>query len=75
MRRLKRVASIVIILALAFLVVMFILENRQPTSLLFLGWSSARLPVASYVILALLLGMVVGPLSAWIIGRRFWRSL
>lgn len=75
MQRLKRIALALLILLLIFLVIVFILENRQPTSLLFLGWSSAQMPIAGYVISALLIGMVVGPLLAWLIGLRGGRRL
>ncbi|KAI2694283.1 lipopolysaccharide assembly protein LapA domain-containing protein [Pseudomonas sp. TNT3] len=70
MRRFKRVALAALVSLLIFLVVIFVLENRQPTSLVFFGWSSVQMPVAGYVVLALLLGMIMGPLLAWLFGRR-----
>lgn len=75
MHRFKRVALAALMLLLVLLVIAFILENREPASLVFLGWSSAQLPMAAYVISALLVGMVVGPLLAWLFGRRTGRRL
>ncbi|MNR43023.1 hypothetical protein D3C85_1616040 [compost metagenome] len=74
MRNLKRVLLGVFILLLLIVVLTFALENQQSTSLMFLGWSSAQMPVAAYILLALLIGMVAGPLLAWIFGRKAgWR--
>jgi putative membrane protein len=72
-QRLKRIALAVLVMLLVFLVIIFILENRQLTSLFFLGWSSAQMPIAGVIISALLLGMVAGPLLAWLIGLRIGR--
>jgi uncharacterized integral membrane protein len=68
-------ALAVLILTLAALVVVFTLENHQPVSLLIFGWSTSQMPVAGFIILALLLGLVAGPLVAWLIGFRFKRHL
>lgn len=75
MHRFKRVLLAALMLLLVLLVIAFILENREPASLVFLGWSSAQLPMAAYVISALLIGMVVGPLLALLFGRRAGRRL
>lgn len=75
MQRLKRITLAILILLLALLVVVFILENRQPVSLSFLGWASVQMPVAGCIAVALLLGMLVGPLLAWAIGSRRGRHL
>lgn len=75
MHRFKRVALAAFVLLLILVVVAFTLENREPASLVFLGWSSAQMPIAAYVLLALLIGMVVGPLLAWLFGRRAGRRL
>lgn len=73
MHRFKRVALAVFVLLLILIVVAFTLENREPASLVFLGWSSAQMPIAAYVLLALLIGMVVGPLLALLFGRKSGR--
>jgi len=70
MRRFKRFALAIVLLLLILLVVVFVLENREPASLVFLGWTFSQLPLAAYVILALLLGMVVGPVLTWLVGLR-----
>lgn len=69
MHRFKRVALAAFVLLLILVVIAFTLENREPASLVFLGWSSAQMPIAAYVLLALLIGMVVGPVLAWLFGR------
>jgi uncharacterized integral membrane protein len=61
MRNVKRIIFFVIVLLIAVATVVFMLENQQPVALVFFGWSAPELSVAVPVILALLLGMVVGP--------------
>jgi uncharacterized integral membrane protein len=75
MRNLKRVLLGVFILVLVMVILSFTLENQQSTSLIFLGWSSAQMPVAAYMLLAFLVGMVIGPLLALLFGRRAARRL
>jgi uncharacterized integral membrane protein len=52
MRNLKRVLLGVFMLGLVMVILTFTLENQQSTSLIFLGWSSAQMPVAAYMLLA-----------------------
>ena len=66
MRNFKRVMLVFIILLIVLATVVFVLENQQPVSLVFLGWSAPELSVAVPVIVALLIGMVTGPLLGWI---------
>ncbi|WP_339504605.1 lipopolysaccharide assembly protein LapA domain-containing protein [Pseudomonas sp. ABY48] len=70
MRNFKRLALVVLALLVASAIVLFVLENNQPVALLFLGWSAPQLPVSVFVILALLAGMMAGPLLAWFVGAR-----
>ncbi len=70
MRNFKRLALVVLALLVASAIVLFVLENNQPVVLLFLGWSAPQLPVSVFVILALLAGMMAGPLLAWLVGAR-----
>lgn len=70
MRRFKRIALAALVLLLVLLIVAFTLENLEPVSLVFLGWSSAHMPIAAHVLLALLAGMVIGPLLTWFFGRK-----
>jgi len=66
MRNLKRVIFVLIVLLVVLATVVFILENKQPVALVFLGWSAPQLSVAVPVIVALLIGMVIGPVIAGI---------
>jgi uncharacterized integral membrane protein len=70
MRNFKRVALVVLALLMGATIVLFVLENPQPVELLFLGWSAPHLPVSVFVLLALLAGMMLGPLLAWSTGAR-----
>jgi len=48
---------VIVILA----VIAFVLENQQAVALSFLGWTSAKFPVAVFVVLALIIGTLIGP--------------
>jgi uncharacterized integral membrane protein len=61
-RNLNRTLRAVLLLAVGLIVVFFLLENRQRVSLFFFGWHSPELPLSALVVLALLLGMAIGPL-------------
>ncbi|WP_130904141.1 LapA family protein [Pseudomonas sp. Sample_22] len=69
MRNLKRVLLAVFILLLVLVILVFVLENQQSVTLLFLGWAGPQLPVSLVIVLALLIGMVIGPVISWILGR------
>ncbi|RBC03489.1 DUF1049 domain-containing protein [Pseudomonas sp. MWU13-2625] len=69
MRNLKRILLGVFILLLVLAILAFLLENQQSVSLLFLGWAGPQLPVSLLVVLALLIGMLVGPVFGWFLGR------
>lgn len=69
MRNLKRVLLAVAVLLLVLAVLAFVLENQQPVSLLFLGWAGPQLPVSVVVVVALLTGMLIGPLLGWLVSR------
>ncbi|WP_130908549.1 MULTISPECIES: LapA family protein [unclassified Pseudomonas] len=69
MRNLKRILLAVFILLLVLAILAFVLENQQSVSLLFLGWAGPQLPVSLVIVLALLIGMVIGPVISWILGR------
>ncbi|MBW0235652.1 lipopolysaccharide assembly protein LapA domain-containing protein [Pseudomonas taetrolens] len=70
MRNFKRAMLVVFALIVLFGVVVFILENQQPTSLMFMGWRSAELPASLFFIAALLIGMVIGPVMGFVAYRR-----
>lgn len=69
MRNFRRVLLGVIVLLLMFLVLAFVLENQQSVSLLFLGWTGPLLPVSVLMVLTLLIGMIIGPVLGWLLGR------
>ncbi|OPA92718.1 LapA family protein [Pseudomonas lactucae] len=70
MSSLKRVSALLLVLVLLLGILAFVLENQQSVSLQFLGWAAPQLPVSVFVVLALLIGMIIGPLVAWIARAR-----
>jgi putative membrane protein len=66
MRNVKRLIFFVVVLLIVVATVVFMLENQQHVSLVFFGWAAPQLSVAVPVILALLVGMMIGPLLGWI---------
>ncbi|MCQ2995856.1 lipopolysaccharide assembly protein LapA domain-containing protein [Pseudomonas syringae] len=75
MRMFTRVIAAVVALALIVSTIVFILENQQKVSLVFLGWSSPELFIAIPIIVALLAGMLIGPLLGWVVVLRKKRKL
>ncbi|MFH0020726.1 LapA family protein [Pseudomonas fluorescens] len=69
MRNLKRLLLGVFLLLMVLIVLAFVLENQQSVSLLFLGFSGPQLPVSVVAVLALLIGMLIGPVLGWFLGR------
>nr|WP_315445821.1 lipopolysaccharide assembly protein LapA domain-containing protein [uncultured Pseudomonas sp.] len=69
MRNLKRILLGVFLLLMVLIVLAFVLENQQSVSLLFLGFSGPQLPVSLVAVLALLMGMLIGPVLGWFLGR------
>ncbi|MFG6206219.1 lipopolysaccharide assembly protein LapA domain-containing protein [Pseudomonas retamae] len=69
MRNLKRILLGVFLLLMVLIVLAFVLENQQSVSLLFLGFAGPQLPVSVVAVLALLIGMLIGPVLAWFLGR------
>jgi uncharacterized integral membrane protein len=74
MRNVKRVLLALFVLLLVLAILAFVLENQQSVSLLFLGWAGPQLPVSLIVVIALLIGMTVGPVLSWLLGRSFRSS-
>ncbi|AIG05680.1 membrane protein [Pseudomonas fluorescens] len=70
MRGVKRVALVLIVLVVSLAVLAFVLENQQGVALAFLGWSTPPLPVSVFVTLALIVGMLVGPLLSLLVRRK-----
>ena len=69
MHNFKRVLLALFVLFLVLAVLAFVLENQQSVSLLFLGWAGPQLPVSVLIVLALLVGMTIGPILGWCLGR------
>jgi putative membrane protein len=69
MRNLKRVLLAVLVLLLILAILAFVLENQQSVTLLYLGWAGPQLPISLIMVLVLLIGMVIGPLLSWFLGR------
>ncbi|PCM51293.1 lipopolysaccharide assembly protein LapA domain-containing protein [Pseudomonas sp. B21-051] len=69
MRNLKRILLGIFLLLMVLVVLAFVLENQQSVSLLFLGFSGPQLPVSVVAVLALLIGMMIGPVLGWFLGR------
>ncbi|MBP1147343.1 DUF1049 domain-containing protein [Pseudomonas congelans] len=74
MRIFKRVILIVAVLFVVLATTVFVLENRQSVAVTLFGWSAPQLPLALPVVLALLVGMVIGPILAWIASFRKKRT-
>ncbi|PWE47442.1 lipopolysaccharide assembly protein LapA domain-containing protein [Pseudomonas prosekii] len=74
MRLVKRIISTLLFLVAALTVFGFVLENQYPLRLTLFGWRAPELPVSLAIILALLLGMIVGPLAAMVVGARRRRT-
>ena len=70
MRAFKRGVLVVCALAVILAIVVFVLENQQPTSLAFFGWHTSELPASLFFIGALLIGMVIGPVIGFIAFER-----
>lgn len=70
MRTLKRVILVVLTLLIVLTTVVFMLENQEPVALVFLGFAGPKMSVAIPVILALLVGMMLGPLLSWVASLR-----
>ncbi|KTC39548.1 hypothetical protein AO260_06490 [Pseudomonas sp. ABAC21] len=75
MRGVKRVVAVFAVLIVALIVLAFVLENQQGVSLSFLGQATRELPVSVFVVVALIVGMVIGPFLGIVIGGRRHKSL
>lgn len=73
MRSVGRIALVFGMILLVLAVIAFVLENQQGVRLLFLGWIAPQLPLSVIVTIALLTGMLIGPVMAWL-RRRLLRG-
>ncbi|GGE45715.1 hypothetical protein GCM10007421_19910 [Halopseudomonas oceani] len=67
---LKRVLLILVFLLVALATMDFMLENQQTTSLQFLEMQSPAWPLSIYIVLAFILGSVLGVFVGWLITTR-----
>ncbi|EJZ59364.1 LapA family protein [Pseudomonas jessenii] len=74
MRNLKRILLGVFILLLVLVILAFVLENQQSVSLSFLGLAAPQLPISLVAVVALLIGMLIGPLLGWFLARNSGRA-
>ncbi|MGE1155975.1 LapA family protein [Pseudomonas kitaguniensis] len=70
MRGVKRVVLVSSVLIVALVILGFVLENQQSVALSFLGFASAQMPVSVFVVMALIIGMLVGPLLNILVSSR-----
>lgn len=70
MRGVKRVVAVLIAVLAALVVLAFVLENQQGVALSFLGWSTVQMPVAVFVVVALIVGMMIGPVLGMLVRSR-----
>lgn len=66
MRNVRRVLLAIFMVLVLLIVLAFVLENQQPASLVFLGWIGPQLPVSVIAMVALLIGMLIGPILGWL---------
>ncbi|MGL4315377.1 MAG: lipopolysaccharide assembly protein LapA domain-containing protein [Pseudomonas sp.] len=67
---LKRLLLLLCLVLTGVAVLLFVLQNRQPTHLVFLGWLTAELPVAVLMSAAFILGTLFAlSISLWLVAR------
>lgn len=71
-RNFKRLILVVFFLLLITAVMLFVLENQQPATLAFLGMTLPSMPLSVFVLVALVLGLSVGPLL--VLGSRLLKQ-
>nr|WP_314531312.1 lipopolysaccharide assembly protein LapA domain-containing protein [uncultured Pseudomonas sp.] len=75
MHWIKRVVTVLITLVVALVVLVFVLENQQEVALSFLGVGTGQMPLSVFVVVALVVGMLVGPLLTVLVRHRRRRSI
>ncbi len=66
----KRVLGFAVALALALVTLVFVLENQMPSTLAFLGFQSAELPVAVFLVMFFVAGGLLGLLLGLLVYSR-----
>ncbi|CEA01834.1 membrane protein [Pseudomonas saudimassiliensis] len=70
MQWLKRAVLIIVLLLVALATIDFMLENQQHVALQFLEISSPELPVSLFVVIAFVLGSMLGIFIGWLLTTR-----
>ncbi|WP_339847526.1 LapA family protein [uncultured Halopseudomonas sp.] len=70
MQWLKRAVLIIFLLLVALATLDFVLENQQSTQLQFLELQSPAMPLSLFVIIAFILGSLLGVFIGWLITTR-----
>ncbi len=70
MQWLKRAVLIIFLLLVALATLDFVLENQQSTQLQFLELQSPAMPLSLFVVVAFILGSLLGVLIGWLITTR-----
>lgn len=70
MQWLKRAVLIIVLLMVALATINFMLENQQNIVLQFLEFSSAELPISLFMVIAFILGSLLGIFIGWLITTR-----
>ncbi|MCY1404827.1 hypothetical protein D9M71_200490 [compost metagenome] len=72
MKKFRRFSVVLCLILCAAIALAFVLENQQATSLFFLGLPLPQLPVSIFVLMALVVGMLIGPL--WVLLVSWFRK-
>ena len=70
MQWLKRAVLIIVLLLVALATIDFMLENQQNIALQFLEVSSPELPISLFIVIAFILGSLLGIFIGWLITTR-----
>lgn len=70
MSRLRNLVLLLVLLLVILAIVVFMLENQQSVSISFFGFSSVGLPLSACLLIAILFGMISGPLMGMVFGFR-----
>jgi uncharacterized integral membrane protein len=66
MNGLKRIIALIIALLLAAVAVSFIVQNPEPDTVRFMLWESVSLPEGAWVVIAAVVGALIGALLHWL---------
>lgn len=70
MQWLKRAVLIIFLLLVALATLDFVLENQQSTQLQFLELQSPAMPLSLFIVIAFILGSLLGVFIGWLITTR-----